>query len=102
MIQDLFNTNCIKWGNFRLKNGGISKYYFNMKNLISYPKLLLNIGDKLYYIIKNSNIEYDYICPVPIGAIPIATYISIKYKHFLVLESIFNNQREYRIFPRKI
>jgi len=85
MIQDLFNKNRLKWGNFRLKNGGISKYYFNMKNLISYPKLLLNLGDKLYYIIKNSNIEYDYICPIPTGAIPIATYISIKYNIPMIL-----------------
>ena len=33
-IYDLINANCIKEGNFKLKNGEYSKYYFDMKNLV--------------------------------------------------------------------
>ena len=40
MIDELMNTECIQVGNFRLKNGNVSKYYFDMRNLIAYPKLL--------------------------------------------------------------
>ena len=40
MINDLLNTECIKYGSFLLKNGELSKYYFDMKMLVSYPKLL--------------------------------------------------------------
>ena len=76
MIDELMETNCIKIGKFKLKNGEYSKYYFDMKNLISYPRLLSRIGDELFKLIdKNCNI----ICGVPIGGIPISTYISTKY-----------------------
>ena len=35
MISELFENGCIKEGNFKLKSGEISKYYFDMKNIIS-------------------------------------------------------------------
>ena len=39
-INELLENECIKEGNFKLKNGQISKYYFDMKGIISYPKLM--------------------------------------------------------------
>lgn len=77
IIKELFNKDCIKEGNFTLKNGEISKYYFDMKNLVSYPQLLKKIGDEIYKLIDMSNC--DLICAVPIGALPISTYISVTY-----------------------
>ena len=46
--EELINSNCIKIGNFQLKNGDTSKYYFDMKNIISHPELLTQIGDLIY------------------------------------------------------
>ena len=40
LIDDLIRNKCIKLGNFKLKNGDISKYYFDMKNLISNPIII--------------------------------------------------------------
>ena len=80
MISELFQSNCIKLGKFTLKNGDISKYYFDMKNLISNPSLLKTIGDELYNILD----DFDIICGVPYGALPIATYISTKYNKPLI------------------
>lgn len=77
IIKDLFDKKCIKEGNFKLKNGEISKYYFDMKNLISYPNLLKKIGDEIYKLIDINNC--DLICGVPIGGLPISTYISTTY-----------------------
>ena len=34
MIKELIEADCIKIGNFKLKNGEVSKYYYDMKNLI--------------------------------------------------------------------
>lgn len=76
MINDLINNGCIKNGNFKLKSGEISKYYFDMKNIISYPKLMKDIGDKMYELIRN---DCDLLCGVPMGALPICSYISTKY-----------------------
>ena len=80
LIKELIDNNCIKFGNFTLKNGEISKYYFDMKNLISNPNLLIKIGDELYKILN----DFDIICGIPYGALPIATYISVKYKKPLI------------------
>ena len=77
IIEDLIQNNCVRIGNFKLKNGETSKYYFDMKNLISYPKLLKTIGDNLYNSIKD--LDFNLICGVPLGALPIATYISTNY-----------------------
>ena len=96
--DELKDANCIKEGNFQLRNGEYSKYYFDMKNLVSHPKLLTNIGDEIYNkfikdkIEKNKNnneqnkqIDNDKsqkiirICGVPLGGLPIAIYISTKY-----------------------
>ena len=76
IIDELLKTDCIKYGNFKLKNGEISKYYFDMRGLISYPKLLKQIGDSMYNLIQN---DCDLLCGVPMGALPICSYLSTKY-----------------------
>ena len=80
MIEELLATNCIKVGNWKLKNGDISKYYFDIKNIISTPELLIKIGDELYKKLG----AFDIICGVPYGGLPIATYISTKYNKPLI------------------
>lgn len=75
IIHELINSNCIKIGSFRLKNGDISKYYFDMKNIISNPKLLKEIGDQLFQKLG----DFDIICGIPYGGLPIASYISTTY-----------------------
>ena len=52
LIEELIQSNCIKIGNFVLKNGDQSKYYYDIKNLISYPRLLMKVG---------KDIDTDYI-----------------------------------------
>ena len=74
-IEELMKSNCIKQGLFKLKSGDMSKYYFNIKNLISNPQLLKLIGDALYEKLP----EFDIICGIPYGGLPIASYISTTY-----------------------
>ena len=80
LIKELILNNCIKFGNYNLKNGEVSKYYFDIKNIISNPKLLVKIGDELYKILN----DFDIICGIPYGALPIATYISTTYNKPLI------------------
>ena len=82
IINKLKQSNCIKEGHFLLRNGETSKYYFDMKNLISHPELLSEIGDMIYIkFIKDKLSKYNNIriCGVPLGGLPISTYISTKY-----------------------
>lgn len=80
MIQELIDANCIKIGKFNLKNGDISKYYFDIKNIISYPTLLAKIGDMIYEKAR----DFDIVCGIPYGGLPIATYISTTYNKPLI------------------
>ena len=75
LLHVLEKKNCIKKGKFKLKNGEISELYFDMKNLISHPKLLSLIGDRLYNLMG----DFDLICGIPYGGLPLACYISTKY-----------------------
>jgi len=81
MIKELLENNCIKIGSFKLKSGDISKYYYDMKNLISNPTLLANISDELYKLMD----DCDIICGVPIGGLPISTCISVKYNKPMII-----------------
>ena len=80
MIQELINNNCVKIGNFKLKNGDTSKYYFDIKNIISNPNLLSKIGDEIFKLLD----DFDIICGIPYGGLPLATYISTKYNKPLI------------------
>lgn len=89
LIKELITSNCIKIGRFTLKNGATSKYYFDMKNLISYPRLLKKVGDAIYPLLG----DFDIICGIPYGALPLATYISVQYDKPLIY--IRDKKKEY-------
>jgi uridine monophosphate synthetase len=97
IIKILFDLGCIKSGKFTLKNGGISKYYFDMKNIVSDPSLVSVIGDWLYKeLIQNG--EFDIICGVPYGGLPFACYISTKYKKPMIM--LRDKPKEYGLKKR--
>jgi uridine monophosphate synthetase len=75
IILKLYNIGCIKFGNFILKNKSKSNIYIDLRVLISYPKLLLQITDKFKHIINSKN-KIDLICGVPYGGLHLATCIS--------------------------
>ena len=76
MLSKLLQTECVKTGSFQLKSGEISKYYFDMKQLVSHPELLKEIGDKMFDLIDK---DCNLLCGVPIGGLPVCSYISIQY-----------------------
>lgn len=76
MIEELIQKGCIKYGTFKLKSNEISKYYFDMKNIISYPSLLKKIGDEIF---KKIDKHCDLLCGVPLGGLPVCSYVSTQY-----------------------
>ena len=94
LIEELIQSNCIKVGKFKLKNGENSKYYFDMKNLISYPSLLKKIGDEIYKKLE----PFDIICGIPYGGLPISSYISTTYNKPMIL--IRDKTKEYGLQQR--
>jgi orotate phosphoribosyltransferase len=74
LIKELYAIGAVKTGEFKLKSGMLSPIYFDMRLLISHPKLLHAIADECAQAIKN--MDAQVLCGVPYAAVPLATLIS--------------------------
>src|SRR5215207_7135850 len=75
LADGLLNAGCIKFGDFTLKSGLQSPIYIDLRQIISYPKLLAEIAQVYLPILKN--LQFSRIAGLPYAAIPIATAISL-------------------------
>jgi uridine monophosphate synthetase len=75
LADGLLSAGCIKFGSFTLKSGRQSPIYIDLRQIISYPKLLAEIAQA--YLPLLSNLEFSRIAGLPYAAIPIATAISL-------------------------
>src|SRR5215207_6974224 len=75
LADGLLNAGCIKFGDFTLKSGLQSPIYIDLRQIITYPKLLADIAQA--YLPLISNLQFSRIAGLPYAAIPIATAISL-------------------------
>ncbi len=75
LADELLSAGCIKFGEFTLKSGLTSPIYIDLRQIITYPKLLEQIGQAYLPILKE--LKFDRIAWLPYAAIPIATAISL-------------------------
>jgi uridine monophosphate synthetase len=75
LADDLLSAGCIKFGSFTLKSGLQSPIYLDLRQIITYPKLLEQVGQAYLPILKN--LQFFRIAGLPYAAIPIATAISL-------------------------
>jgi uridine monophosphate synthetase len=73
-IIELFNIGAIKFGSFTLKSGKVSPFYFDLRDMISYPHLLDAIVDLIIDDIEGLN--FDLITGIPYTALPVATLVA--------------------------
>lgn len=76
LANGLLSAGCIKFGEFMLKSGLKSPIYIDLRQIITYPKLLEQIGAAYLPFLKDLN--FDRIAGLPYAAIPIATAISLQ------------------------
>jgi uridine monophosphate synthetase len=76
LANGLLEAGCVKFGSFTLKSGLQSPIYIDLRQIISYPKLLEQIGAAYLPLLKD--LEFDRIAGLPYAAIPIATAISLQ------------------------
>ena len=75
LADELLSAGCIKFGEFTLKSGLKSPIYIDLRRIITYPKLLEQIGAA--YLPLLEDLKFDRIAGLPYAAIPIATAISL-------------------------
>jgi uridine monophosphate synthetase len=75
LADGLLSAGCIKFGEFTLKSGLKSPVYIDLRQIITYPKLLAEIAQA--YLPMLSSLEFSRIAGLPYAAIPIATAISL-------------------------
>jgi uridine monophosphate synthetase len=75
LADGLLSAGCIKFGDFTLKAGRKSPIYIDLRQIISHPRLLVEVSQA--YLPLISNLSFDRLAGLPYAAIPIATAISI-------------------------
>ena len=75
LADELLSAGCIKFGEFTLKSGLKSPIYIDLRQIITYPKLLAEIAQA--YLPLISKLQFSRIAGLPYAAIPIATAISL-------------------------
>jgi uridine monophosphate synthetase len=76
LADGLLEAGCIKFGEFTLKSGIISPIYIDLRQLVSFPKLLHQVASA--YLTILNKLSFDRLAGLPYAAIPIATAISIQ------------------------
>ncbi len=76
LADGLLGAGCIKFGEFTLKSKLKSPIYIDLRQIISYPKLLEQIGAAYLPLLKD--LKFDRIAGLPYAAIPIGTAISLQ------------------------
>jgi uridine monophosphate synthetase len=75
LSDGLLSAGCIKFGEFTLKSGLESSIYIDLRQIITYPKLLEQVAQAYLPIL--SVLQFSRIAGLPYAAIPIATAISL-------------------------
>lgn len=73
---DLYKIGVIKFGSFILKSGMQSPIYFDLRTVVSHPKIMETVAKLLWAVRPGSS--YDLVCGVAYTGLPIATIMSLK------------------------
>ncbi len=75
LAAGLLSAGCIKFGDFTLKSGLKSPIYIDLRQIITYPKLLEQIAAAYLPVLRP--LSFVRLAGLPYAAIPIATAISL-------------------------
>lgn len=75
LAQDLVDSQCIRFGEFKLKSGVMSPIYIDLRRLVSHPTILQHVAKA--YAQKLNELNFDRLAGIPYAALPIATAIAL-------------------------
>ncbi|XP_018378535.1 PREDICTED: uridine 5'-monophosphate synthase [Trachymyrmex cornetzi] len=76
---ELYDIQAVKFGEFKTKVGLTTPVYFDLRMVISNPKLMLKLAKALWTLVDDPA-KVSRICGVPYTALPLATLISVEEK----------------------
>jgi uridine monophosphate synthetase len=76
LAQDLIDSQCVRFGQFKLKSGIMSPIYLDLRRLITHPQILKRVAQA--YGVTLKELEFDRLAGIPYAALPIATAISLE------------------------
>ena len=76
LAQDLIDSQCVRFGQFKLKSGSMSPIYLDLRRLVTYPAILRRVAQA--YAEKLRELEFDRLAGIPYAALPIATAIALE------------------------
>lgn len=94
MMKALYHIGAVRFGDFVLKSGASSRFYLDLRLLVSYPILLAQVADCLWERVKG--LSFDYVCGVPYTALPFATALSLAHQIPMVIR-----RKERKAYGRK-
>jgi uridine monophosphate synthetase len=82
LARDLVDSECVRFGEFKLKSGALSPIYVDLRRLVSHPKVLQRVAKAYAKILET--LEFDRLVGIPYAALPIATAIALEMNRPLI------------------
>jgi len=82
LAQDLVDSQCVRFGQFKLKSGVMSPIYLDLRRLVTHPMILRRVAQA--YTDTLSRLKFDRLAGIPYAALPIATAIAIEMNRPLI------------------
>ncbi len=82
LAKDLLESNCIRFGEFKLKSGKLSPIYLDLRRLVSHPAILKRVAHEYARVLRG--LEYDRLAGIPYAALPIATAVGLELEQPLI------------------
>jgi len=75
IILEFHDRGIIRFGDFALSSGGRSSFYINLRALPSFPSLFKKVV-KLFVDKCLTSLNFDVVCGIATGGIPLAAYVA--------------------------
>jgi len=82
LARDLITSQCVRFGEFRLRSGILSPIYLDLRRLVSHPPILARVARAYAATLKD--LQFDRIAGIPYAALPIATSIALEMNRPLI------------------
>ena len=82
LILSLYETGCVKFGEFTLASGKTSPIYVDLRRVISYPDVFRR--DDAAYDDAVNNLPFDHIAAVPYAALPAAAAVALQLRRPMI------------------